>query len=165
VQSISNNTFALLFLSWYFPIRFPYSSLVSRRLPAYSLPVVSLFSDELRPLWRTQRESTTAIFLLDYYYYYYLYFWIFYGARSLIAAGHWRRRENDSSPWLPSSTMRVPSRCCARTHTTHTQEAPSCVVNPTVCSAKDVSRAAAVELFTTYVSRLSASYLVVCKVF
>lgn len=33
VQSISNNTFALLFLSWYFPIRFPYSSLVSPRLP------------------------------------------------------------------------------------------------------------------------------------
>jgi hypothetical protein len=52
-----------------------------------------------------------------------------------------------------------------RAHTQHTHRRPSRVVNPTVCTAKDVSRAAAVELFTTYVSRVSASYLVVCKVF
>jgi hypothetical protein len=43
-----------------------------------------------------------------------------------------------------------------RAHTQHTHRRPSRVVNPTVCTAKDVSRAAAVELFTTYVSRLSA---------
>jgi hypothetical protein len=40
-------------------------------------------------------------------------------------------------------------------HTQHTHRRPSRVVNPTVFTAKAVSRAAAVELFTAYVSPVS----------
>ena len=50
------------------------------------------------------------------YYYYYLYFWIFYGARSLIAAGHWRRRETTRA--MASLFHHV--SVCVRAHITDT---------------------------------------------